>query len=119
MPDIGDIVTGQGPRSTRRGGGRRGRRGRRGGAEGVGAVAIISRMRQVYAHEAVVLLAPDGDERALGGAVTVALCGGWSHDPPCPLAPHHTRADRTGDEVRLRVLFVTEPEQEARVRERI
>ncbi|NEK56949.1 hypothetical protein GCU56_03565 [Geodermatophilus sabuli] len=58
----------------------------------------------------------DGDDRAPGGAVTVALCGSWSHEPPCPLAPHHTAADRVDDRVRLRLLFATDPDDEARVR---
>jgi hypothetical protein len=72
--------------------------------------------RRAYAHDAVVVLPDGGDERAPGGAITVALCGGWSHDPPCPLAPHHTAADRSADGLRLRVLFATEPGNEARVR---
>ena len=33
------------------------------------------------------------DDGAPGAAVTVALCGHWEHPPPCPLAPHHTRAE--------------------------
>jgi hypothetical protein len=49
----------------------------------------------------------------------VALCGHWEHEGPCPLAPHHTSAERAGDEVRLRTLFATEPAQEAEVRARI
>jgi hypothetical protein len=60
---------------------------------------------------------PDGDENAPGAAITVALCGSWQHDPPCPLAPHHTRAHRSGEEVVVRVLFAAEPEDEKRVRE--
>ena len=72
-------------------------------------------MRQAYAHDAVVLL-DGGDPRALGAAVTVALCGRWEHPPPCPLAPHHTSSVRSGDDVRVRVLFVAEPAQERRVR---
>jgi hypothetical protein len=72
--------------------------------------------RRTFVHEARVALAPDGDARAPGGAVTLALCGSWSHEPPCPLAPHHTAAERTGDEVALRVLFAAEPADEARVR---
>jgi hypothetical protein len=64
-----------------------------------------------------VLLGPDGDPSALGGAITVALCGHWKHEPPCPLAPHHTDATRdANDRVRLRVLFTVEPEREAEVR---
>ena len=73
-------------------------------------------MRSAFAHDAVLTLDDDGDDRAPGGAITVALCGSWSHDPPCPLAPHHTRAHRNGREVALRLLFAAEPEDEARVR---
>jgi hypothetical protein len=60
-----------------------------------------------------------GDVRAPGAAITVALCGRWEHEPPCPLAPHRTDAQRSGDYVRLRVLFATEPAAEAEVRSRI
>lgn len=62
---------------------------------------------------------PGGDARAPGAAITVALCGHWDHQPPCPLAPHHTSAERSGIEVRLRVLFAAEPAKEAEVRSRI
>jgi hypothetical protein len=72
--------------------------------------------RDAYAHDAVLDLDPDGDDGAPGGAITVALCGSWDHEPPCPLAPHHTRAHRSGSEVSLRLLFATRPEDEARVR---
>jgi hypothetical protein len=75
--------------------------------------------RAAYAHDAVVLLDPGGDARAPGGAITVALCGHWDHEPPCPLAPHHTDATPDHDTLRLRVLFAAEPEDEARVRELI
>jgi len=73
-------------------------------------------VRETFAHDAVLVLDDDGDERAPGGAVTVALCGSWSHEPPCPLAPHHTRVHRTGAELTLRVLFAAEPQDEPRVR---
>ena len=81
-------------------------------------------MRAPYAHDAVVRVAPGGDLAAPGGAITVALCGGWQHaGEPCPLAGHHTTAERVGgagsDEVRLRVLFAAEPGDEAEVRRRI
>ena len=69
-----------------------------------------------FAHDALLSMEPDADDRAPGGAITVALCGSWEHEPPCPLAPHHTRAERVGDEVRLRVLFAAEPAEESRVR---
>ncbi|MFD8072345.1 hypothetical protein ACFV3E_06805 [Streptomyces sp. NPDC059718] len=77
-------------------------------------------MRLTFAHDAVVTLAPGGDERAPGAAVTVALCGHWEHEPPCPLAPHHTAVTAgPGGTLRLRVLFASAPGDEAEVRRRI
>src|ERR1700759_5512628 len=76
-------------------------------------------MRHAYAQEAVLGLPPDADQNAPGAAVTVELCGHWEHEPPWPLAPHHTAARRRDGEVHLRILFATEPEREAEVRERI
>ena len=70
--------------------------------------------RLPFAHDAVLTL--DGDDRTPGGAITRALCGSWSHEPPCPLAPHSTGVHRDGVEVTLRVLFVAAPDDEARVR---
>jgi hypothetical protein len=67
-------------------------------------------------HRAVLALSPGADRAAPGGAVTVALCGSWEHPPPCPLAPHHTAAHRSGEEVRLRILFAAEPDDEQQVR---
>jgi hypothetical protein len=76
-------------------------------------------VREAFAHDAVVIMESDGDVCAPGGAITVALCGHWEHQPPCPLAPHHTDVQRHGEVVRLRVLFATEPATEAEVRTRI
>jgi hypothetical protein len=76
-------------------------------------------VRQAFVHDAVVIMEAGGDERAPGAAITVALCGHWEHEPPCPLAPHSTSAERSGDQVRLRVLFAAEPAAEAEVRRRI
>jgi hypothetical protein len=76
-------------------------------------------MREAYIHAAILVLDPEADERAPGASVTVALCGHWDHEPPCPLAPHYVHADRVDDELRVRVLFATEPENEAVVRGRI
>src|SRR5664279_2581799 len=59
------------------------------------------------------------DARAPGAAITLRLCGSLVHEPPCPLAAHHTRADRVGDEVRLRILFAAEPEDEGEIRRHI
>jgi hypothetical protein len=60
-----------------------------------------------------------GDDRAPGAAITVAVCGHWEHEPPCPLAPHHTAAERDGEIVRLRVLFAADPAAEPEIRRRI
>lgn len=76
-------------------------------------------MRQAFACEAVLIMAADADMRAPGAAITVALCGHWEHEPPCPLAPHYSNAERVGDEVRIRVLFATDPEQVGTVHARI
>src|SRR5450631_1226246 len=76
-------------------------------------------MRMAFAHEAVLAMDPLADMRAPGAAVTMALCGHWDHHPPCPLAPHHSSADRVGDEVRVRILFAVEPELEDTVRQGI
>ena len=62
---------------------------------------------------------PEGDTQAPGAAITLSLCGHWDHEPPCPLAPHHTRTRRWGNEVQVRTLFATEPEMESLVRRRI
>ena len=76
-------------------------------------------MRQVYAHQATLVPGPDTDPGAPGAAITTALCGHWEHEPPCPLAPHHTAAQPDGDRLRLRVLFATAPDRVAEVRDRI
>jgi hypothetical protein len=76
-------------------------------------------VRQVFAHDAVVTMGAGSDVGAPGAAITVAVCGHWEHEPPCPLAPHHTAAERDGDVVRLRVLFAADPSDEPEVRRRI
>jgi hypothetical protein len=78
-----------------------------------------SHIRRAFAHEAVVEMGEGVDAAAIGAAITVAVCGHWQHEPPCPLAPHFTRAERRGDSVVVRTLFVTEPAREPEVRERI
>lgn len=69
----------------------------------------IESMRQAFAHDAVLSMERDADIRAPGGAITVALCGHWDHEAPCPLSPHHTSAIRDGSHVVLRTLFAVEP----------
>lgn len=93
------------------------------GQAGVLATGVPSRhterMRETFAHDAVLMMDPGADTAAPGAAITTALCGHWEHQPPCPLAPHHTEAARRGEEVHLRILFATEPEREPDVRLRI
>ncbi len=76
-------------------------------------------MRTAFAHDAVLRMASGADIRTPGGALTVALCGHWDHQAPCPIAPHHTRAVRGVDRVHSRILFATEPELEPLVRQLI
>jgi len=76
-------------------------------------------MKHAFAHDAVLVMEPGSDDRAPGAAVTLGLCGHLDHPPPCPLAAHHTAADRRGDRLVLRILFATEPDREEQVRERI
>jgi hypothetical protein len=76
-------------------------------------------MRQAFAHEATLVMEPEADTGAPGAAITTALCGHWEHEPPCPLAPHHTRAERVGREVHIRTLFAAEPDVAGAVRQRI
>jgi hypothetical protein len=72
--------------------------------------------RHAYAHSAIVAMRPGCSPNALGGAITVALCGHWDHTPPCPLAPHYVTASPDGETVAVRILFATEPSNERRVR---
>jgi hypothetical protein len=76
-------------------------------------------MRQAFSHRALLSMHTDADEGAPGAAVTVALCGHWEHEPPCPLAPHHVAAERVGRDLRIRILFAAEQADESEVRRRI
>jgi hypothetical protein len=76
-------------------------------------------MRAAFAHEALLTMEPDADSGAPGAAITVELCGHWNHEPPCPLAPHHTRVEQIEGGVRLRILFAAEANNESSVREGI
>lgn len=76
-------------------------------------------MRSGFVHEAIVKLDDGGDPATVGAAVTVALCGHWEHEPPCPLAPHNTSAIPQDGALAVRVRFVCEPADEMRVRQLI
>ena len=85
------------------------------------ATSQHTRSMQPFVHQAVVMLPTGGDDRAPGGAITLALCGSWAHSPPCPLAPHHTAVERAADGagVVIRTVFACRPGDEVRVRKRI
>jgi hypothetical protein len=72
--------------------------------------------RKAFAHDAVVAMPGSDNPAALGGAIANALCGGWDHPPPCPLAPHYVSSAAVGDTVSVRVVFATAPANEQRVR---
>jgi hypothetical protein len=72
--------------------------------------------RKAFAHDAVVAMRDSDSPDAVGGAIANALCGGWDHQPPCPLAPHYVSSAAVGDTVSIRVVFATEPANEQRVR---
>jgi hypothetical protein len=76
-------------------------------------------MRESYAHEVELFWVGSEDERAPGGAITVELCGALEHEPPCPVAAHHTAVVRRSMALEVRVLFACEPGDEQSVRERI
>jgi hypothetical protein len=66
-------------------------------------------MRQAYAHDALLILAPGATARSPGTAVTTALDGGR----------HDTVATPDGDRLHLRILFTAAPDQVDDLRERI
>lgn len=70
---------------------------------------------RTYVHAAAARLEPGGDPRALGGAVTVGLCGAWEHDGPCRW-PHHTATGAAAGLSTLRTVFRARPEHETEVR---
>jgi hypothetical protein len=64
------------------------------------------------------VLDPGSDERALGGAVTVALCGHWEHKGDCRW-PHLTvTEDGHGGLVHVRTTVTVGEEDEDEVRRR-
>lgn len=62
-----------------------------------------------------VLLDAGGDRRALGGAVTAALCGHWEHDGYCRW-PHLTRTLERGGALVVDTEVTCEPADEDEVR---
>ena len=64
-----------------------------------------------YEKRFIVRLEDPGDPRAVGGAVTVALCGHWDHEGPCRW-PHHTEALSAEDGTHRIIVRFDSPEDE-------
>ncbi len=73
---------------------------------------------RAFVHEADLDLADGVDDRAPGGAVTVALCGHWEHTGRCRWR-HNNAICVDENPARFRTLFVSPPEEEREVRARI
>jgi hypothetical protein len=72
-----------------------------------------------YEFNATVRVVDGGDPRAIGGAVTTALCGHWEHDGPCRW-PHHTATIPIGSGRRaVTTRFDCSESEEAEVRAQI
>jgi hypothetical protein len=72
-----------------------------------------------YESNVTVEIAEGGDARAIGGAVTVALCGHWEHDGACRW-PHHTAtipigSGRRAVTTRFACLVSEEPDVRAQI----
>lgn len=67
-----------------------------------------------FVYEAAVELSAASDPRAVGAAVTVALCGHWEHDGPCRWPHNNDLAGRS-----FRTLYVCTADEEPEVRARI
>lgn len=72
-------------------------------------------MKRSFVQCATLLLEPDADPAAPGGAVTLALCGSWDHTGECRW-PHRTSAAWDGRQGRVRVVFVADEKDEDHVR---
>jgi len=75
-------------------------------------------MKRTFMQCAEVLLEPDADARAPGGAVTLALCGSWDHAGACRW-PHETSATWDERQGHVRVVFVAGEDEEKQVRDLI
>jgi hypothetical protein len=72
-------------------------------------------MKRSYVQCAEVLLEPDADPAAPGGAVTLALCGSWEHAGACRW-PHETVVRWEGRRGWVRVVLVAAVKEEQDVR---
>jgi hypothetical protein len=74
--------------------------------------------RDAHVRAAALRLGPEVDPRAVGAAVTTALCGHWEHEGPCRW-PHHNAIAPRDDGHELRVVFVAPDADVAEVASRI
>ena len=91
---------------------------RRPGAQGL-TLHCMAAARDWTFEEVCRVVALRGDVAALGGVVTVALCGHWEHDAPCRW-PHHTTSSQDPEEAGswlATVQFDAEASEEQQVRE--
>lgn len=87
--------------------------------------------RHAYVHEAEIELDATVDPRAVGAAVTVALCGHWEHEGPCRWPHNNAISELQSSDLRVRIgdsglqvdrfrtLFVCDPDDEPLVRGKI
>jgi hypothetical protein len=73
---------------------------------------------RAYVHEVYLWLEEGVDERAPGGAVTIALCGSYEHQGTCRW-PHNNSIHREEARARLRTVFIAPVSEEDAVRKRI
>ena len=74
--------------------------------------------RKAFVQEAVLQMDAEIDPASIGAAVTVELCGHWEHEGTCRW-PHNNGIEMGASHARFRTLFISDPEDEAEVRERI
>jgi len=76
--------------------------------------------RSRYVHAAVLqpTVSTDVVPADVGAWVTVALCGDWEHEGPCRWPNNHLTSPGA-DLWDYRVVFVSPPSEEAKVRERV
>lgn len=67
---------------------------------------------------AELVLTPGVDPNAVGGAVTVALCGALKHDPPCHW-PNNSAIDTTRSPAVFRTVFVASDDEAGEAEGRI
>ena len=69
-----------------------------------------------FVQQARILLQPGADARALGAAVTTALCGHWEHEGSCRWPHRSDPLEQSDGSVALRVVFASKPSDEGTVR---